>query len=173
MQDLALRNFTRFWFSAIALLIVMLFGNFILITNAAPMGMGNHQVAGDAASVDAIQQSWLRADVLIYAKISMIIDLIFVAFYSIGAICGGILLCYDKRRYLRRIGALIIAASIIFFITDYVETISQMIQLFRMQGSDKLASFAATVGPAKKISFLVTILGLVGCLFWDKFRKKS
>lgn len=171
MQDLALRNFKRFWFAGLALLIVMLLGNSILITNAAPIGMANHQLAGDGARVDNIQLSWLRADVLIYAKISMIIDLIFIAIYSMGAICGGLLICYDKRRVMRRIGALIIAASIIFFITDYIETLSQAIQLFRMQGSDELAGFAASVGPAKKISFLVTILGLVGCLSWDKFFK--
>lgn len=171
MKNFALNNFIRFWLLGILLLLVMVFGNLLLITEASPFGMRNHQSAGSADRIDEIQWAWQSAGVIIYAKISMIIDLFFIGIYSVGAICGGILLRYDERLFIRRIGALIIAAAIIFCVTDYLETIAQVIQLFTMQGSDTLASAAAAVGPAKSIAFLTTLLGLIGTILWDKFKK--
>lgn len=150
----------------------MIFGNLLLITDVSPLAISDHQSAGSADRIDDIQLAWAAADVLIYAKISMIIDLFFIAIYSFGAVCGGILLRYDGRLFVRRIGSLVIAAAVIFCVTDYIETIAQIIQLFSMQGSDSLASTAALVGPAKSISFLTTFLGLLGTILWDKLKKK-
>lgn len=171
MRDFAFKNFTRFWLLGILLLFVMVLGNLLLITDVSPLGMRDHQSAGSANRIDEIQWAWQSAEVIIYAKISMMIDLFFIGIYSIGAICGGILLRYDERLFIRRIGALIIAAAIIFCVTDYLETIAQIIQLFAMQGSDDLASAAAAVGPAKTIAFLTTLFGLIGPILWDKFKK--
>ena len=103
----------------------------------------------------------------------MIADLIFITIYSIGALCGGILLRSDNRVFVKRIGALVIAASVIFFVTDQVETIAQSIQLFKMAGSDSLAKLAAAMIAPKTISFLVTLVGLLGVILWDKFLTKS
>lgn len=173
MKDFALKNFIRFWLFGIALLLIMIFGNLLLITDASPRAISDHQSAGTAIRIDEIQWAWQTAEVIVYAKISMLIDLIFIGIYSLGALCGGILLRYDERTFIKRIGALVIAAAIIFCVTDYLETIAQVIQLFTMQGSDRLAAAAAAVGPAKSIAFLITLLGLIGTILWDKFRKKA
>ncbi len=172
MKDFALKNFLRFWLCGIILLIVMIFGNLLLITDVSPMAISDHQSAGSAAKINEIQLAWEVGGLTLYAKISMIIDLLFIGIYSLGALCGGILLRYDKRLSVQRIGALVIAAAVIFCVTDYVETIAQVIQLFSMQGSNSLASTAAMVGPAKSIAFLTTVLGLLGIILWDKFKKK-
>ncbi len=173
MKDFALKNFIRLWLLGILLLIAMIFGNLLLITDISPMAMSDHQSAGSAARIDEIQWAWAAANLILYAKISMVIDLFFIAIYSLGAICGGILLRYDARLFVRRIGALVIAAATIFFVTDYIETIAQIIQLFSMHGSDALSSAAAAVGSAKNIAFLITFLGLVGTILWDKIKKKA
>jgi len=172
MRELALRNFKRFWLGGIALFLFMVFTNFTLITNISPMGISDHQSAGTAENINVIQEAWVQADAILFAKVSVIIDLIFIGVYAFGAFCGGILLRYDSRQYIKRIGSLIIAASIIFLLTDYIETISQAIQLFTMQGSDILANIAAMMGPMKIIAFLATIFGLLGTILWDKFYKR-
>ncbi len=173
MKNFALNNFMRFWIAGLILLIIMIFGNLLLITDASPLAISDHQSAGSANRIDEIQFAWAAANLLFYAKTSMIIDLFFIGIYSLGAICGGILLRYDERLFVRRIGALVITAAVIFCVTDYIETIAQVIQLFSMQGSDKLAAIAAQVGPAKSIAFLTTIFGLLGIISWDKFKKKA
>ena len=48
-----------------------------------------------------------------------------------------------------------------FAITDYAETISQLIQAAVTGGDDRLASIAATVRPLKMVLFLVTFLGVL------------
>lgn len=173
MKNFALNNFLRFWLFGIVLLLMMILGNLLLITDVSPQAIGDHQSAGSAARINEIQWAWEEAGLIIYAKISMIMDLLFIGIYSLGSLCGGILLRYDERAFVRRIGALVIAATIIFFVTDYLETILQVIQLFSFQGSDSFASTAAAVGPAKIIAFLTTLLGLLGIIIWDKFKKKA
>lgn len=173
MLQLALNNFKRFWIGGIIILILLILLNPLLVTDASPLGIADHQAAGSAYNVNAIQNAWVMVGVIHWAKLAMIVDLLFISTYSFGAMCGGILLRHDKRRFISRVGSLVIASSIIFFVTDYAETIAQVIQLFEMQGSDSLANLAASVGPAKNISFLITLFAVLGIIIWDKFKNKA
>ncbi len=172
MQSLAINNFKRFWFGGIIIFIVLVLFNPLLITDISPTGVVEHQLAGTGDRVDTIQFAWLAADVLHWAKILMVGDLFFIGIYAFGASCGGILLRGDERVMVKRLGALIMAAAILFCITDYIETIAQIIQLFAMKGNDNLAYLAAAVNPFKSASFMVTLIGLLSIIIWDKLLTK-
>ncbi len=170
MKDFAYRNFRRFWIGGIILFGFIVILNFALITDVSPSGIGDHQGAGSADKINEIQYAWKDKGVLFYAYLGIAIDLMFIGIYSLGAFCGGILLRYDDSIMIKRVGSLVIAGAILFFITDYVETILQAIQLFSMQGHDDLAYIAASVRPAKTIAFLVTIVGLLSTILYRKVR---
>ena len=173
MKDIAHRNFKRFWIGGIVIFIFLVLFNPLLITNMSPTGIVEHQIAGNADNVNDIQNAWLSAGVLHWAKILMIGDLFFIGIYAFGALCGGVLLRNDDRVMVKRLGALIIAAAILFCITDYIETIAQVIQLFAMKGNDTLATVAAAVNPFKSASFMVTLIGLLSIIIWDKLLTKK
>jgi len=53
------------------------------------LGVINHQAAGTAVQIDAIQESWKAANRLGFAKFLMIADFFFIAIYFTGAFLGG------------------------------------------------------------------------------------
>lgn len=67
-------------------------------------------------------------------------------------------------RKLRRLGMLIIAASALFVVADYTETIAQFMQLLEQRGSDGLSAIAAWVGPVKIVAWVVTFVGIIAGL---------
>lgn len=172
MLEMATNNFKKFWIGGISIFVLLVLLNPFLITNVSPAGIIDHQIAGNADKVDAIQHAWLASGAISWAKIGMIGDLLFIGVYAFGAFCGGILLGHDGRKVVRRLGSLIIVSAILFCFTDYLETIAQVIQLFMMSGNDSLASIAAAVNPFKTAAFLITLIGLLGVIIWDKIRAK-
>lgn len=155
------KSFWRFWLSGLALLVFMICMNPWLSTDVAPLAILDHQAAGTAERVDAIQMSWKNAGVLSLARISVAIDLLFIAIYARGAYLGGRIARLEVFPLLNRLGTIIIIAALAFFLLDYTETISQFIQIMTFTGDDILANIAATVRPAKSIAFLTTFIALI------------
>lgn len=167
------RAFWRFWLGGLLLLAVMIAINPSISNGVAPMGISDHQSAGSAARIDAIQQAWQADGVLWLARLSMAIDLVFIGVYSWGAWRGGKVMRGAGGAGLRRLGTVIMVAALLFCVTDYAETISQFIQAIRFAGSDPLAGLAATVLPVKNVAFLVTFLGLLAALVLRRTTRRT
>lgn len=155
------RRFWTFWLLGILLLAAQVVMNVWLTTDAAPLGISDHQAAGTAARVNIIHAGWVASDVMDLAIYSMELDLIFIAVYAWGAFAGGRMFAASSHPMLARLGKVIIAAAIGFAITDYVETISQLTQAALIGGHDMLAGVAATARPVKMILFMVTFFGVL------------
>jgi hypothetical protein len=174
IKDKMEKNFWRYWLGGLALLAFMIVMNNWLTSEASPWGIRDHQSAGTALRVDAIQSAWQAAGALRLAQISIAIDLIYIAVYSFGAYCGGRLFILETAAGLKRLGWLIVVAAIILGIADYVETICQFIQAAEVRGNDTLANIAATAQPIKSLAFLTTFLGIVsGLLLRRIFRHRA
>ncbi len=159
------RRFWRFWLGGLLLLALMVAMNPMFTNEISPWGIRDHQSAGTAVRVDAIQARWQVAGVMGWARLAMAIDLVYIAVYSFGAFCGGRFFAQSKQRGLRRLGSVVVVAAIVVGIADYIETICQFVQAMTMTGSDLLAGIAATAQPIKSIAFLTTFFGLLVALF--------
>ena len=117
--------------------------------------------------MNAIQQSWANAGVLDIARWGMIADLVFITLYMSGGIIGGRLIWqHAKSPALKKVGLLCVLAYFLFGLTDYVETVCQLVQLVREQGSDILAGTAALARPVKSIAWIVGTLAMIVALIW-------
>ncbi|HEV7232884.1 MAG TPA: hypothetical protein VGN36_01465 [Sphingorhabdus sp.] len=159
------RRFWRFWLGGLLLLALMIAMNPLFANEVSPWGIRDHQAAGSAARVDAIQSAWVAGGVMAWAQLGIAIDLVYIGIYSFGAYCGGRLFAGSKLPALRRLGWVIVACAIIVGVADYLETICQFIQAITLRGDDILAGLAATAQPIKSIAFLVTFFGLLAALF--------
>jgi hypothetical protein len=162
-------TFWRYWIGGLLLLAFMAALNPFLANATAPWAILDHQVAGSAARVDAIQQAWARDGVLNLARFSMAVDLLFIPVYSWGAYCGGRVMRGETNPKLRRVGWLVMVAASLYPFLDYTETICQFIQAMQFQGNDSLAEIAATVKPVKSVVFLITLFGLLAALAVRRF----
>ncbi|MEO9634013.1 MAG: hypothetical protein ABJF89_14960 [Parasphingorhabdus sp.] len=161
------RNFWLFWGSGMALFIYLVISGGVLETVVAPNGILDHQSAATGARVDAIQESWAAAGLLGMARWGMIGDLVFITLYMSGGIIGGRLIWQlAKSPSLKKLGLLCVLSYFIFGITDYIETISQLIQLVREQGSDILAATAAFAKPIKVASWIIGTIAILVALAW-------
>jgi hypothetical protein len=172
-ETLLERRFWRFWLGGLLLLALMIAMNPMFANEVSPWGIRDHQSAGTAARVDAIQAAWQAAGVMGWARVGMAIDLIYIAVYSFGAYCGGRLFATSSSPALRRMGWVVVACAIIVCVADYAETICQFIQGMTMQGSDLLAGIAATAQPIKSIAFLVTFFGLLAALWIRRTARRA
>jgi hypothetical protein len=173
MESKLERNFWRFWLGGLLILAAMIAMNPWFVTDMSPWGIRDHQSAGTAARVDAIQRAWQTAGVLGRARLGVAIDLMYIAVYSFGAYCGGRLFAQSMKPALRRLGWIIMAAAIIVAIADYAETICQFIQIMQFKGSDVLAGIAATAQPIKTTAFLTSFFGLLTALFIRRMTRRS
>ena len=164
MESRLERNFWRYWLGGLLILAAMIAMNPWFVNDVSPWGIRDHQSAGTAIRVDAIQAAWNAAGVMDLARIGMAIDLIYVGVYSFGAFCGGRLFASLASSSLRRLGGVIVAAAVIVGMADYVETICQFIQAITFTGSDRLAGIAATAQPIKTTAFLTSFFGLLAAL---------
>ncbi len=139
----------------------------------SPWGIRDHQSAGNAARIDAIQAAWQAAGVMGLARIGMALDLVYIGVYSFGAYSGGRLFAASARPSLRRLGWVVVVAAIIVGIADYAETICQFIQAMTFEGSDQLAGIAATAQPIKSIAFLTTFFGLLAALAVRRMTRRA
>lgn len=165
MESRLERNFWRYWLAGLLMLAAMIGMNPWFVTDVSPWGIRDHQSAGNAARVDAIQGAWQAAGVMDFARLGIALDLVYIAVYSFGAYCGGRMFQAVNKPALRRLGLMIVAAAIILGIADYVETICQFIQAMQFKGSDILAGIAATAQPLKTVAFLISFLGVITALF--------
>lgn len=138
-----------------------------------PGGMAGHQRAPDAATVDAVQQAWRLAGLWRTAIIAVISDLIFIGIYGFGCVLVG--LHYRARRLvvLRALGWTALVSGGVFLVTDYSETIAQLIQLMRFAGDDDLAAFASTMRPIKEIAWIGGFLAVVLALIAERFSTRA
>jgi len=172
-ETLLERRFWRYWLSGLLLLALMIAMNPLFTNEISPWGIRDHQSAGTAARIDAIQAAWQAAGVMGWARLGMAIDLVYIGVYSFGAFCGGRLFAQSKRPGLRRVGSVVVVAAIVVGIADYAETICQFIQAMTMTGSDLLAGIAATAQPIKSIAFLTTFFGLLAALFLRRMASRA
>jgi hypothetical protein len=166
------RNFWRYWLGGLLLLAFMIAMNPWLSNDVSSWGIRDHQAAGTALRIDAIQNAWAAAGVLDLARLSIAIDLIYIAVYSFGAYCGGRLFADHANSGIKRLGWLIIIAAIILGFADYIETICQFTQAIQFKGNDTMAMIAAKAQPIKSLAFLATFLGILAGLFLRQIARR-
>jgi len=154
-------NFLIFWLSGWVLFFVI--GVLQPPTDLpfAELGMESHRRAGSADVVDAIHQTWQRAGLYGTATMSLVVDLFFIAALSIGGVLGGQLLRQNDGANIRRVGLLAIVAHVVFAVSDFAETASQLIQMAQYAGDDGLAMLAAWARPVKMQSFFIGTAALI------------
>lgn len=163
------KKFLVWWIGGLLAFAIVLFLHFPLITEAVPGGIGEHQTAPDAATVNAIQSAWVDAGVIGDAKIAMMGDLIFIAIYGIGSVLGGLYFRAVGTGMMRHIGTFVLICGVVFLLSDYGETIAQFIQLTRGEGSDSLAHIASTLRPIKMAAWLGTFFGIIAAFIIRRF----
>ena len=138
-----------------------------LQTEVAPGGILDHQSAGTAERVNAIQASWAEAGLLDLARWGMILDLIFIGLYMSGGIIGGRILWQEARSpSLKKLGLFCVVVYFLFGLTDYIETILQLVQLLQNAGSDIMAGTAALARPVKIFSWIAGTIAILIALLW-------
>lgn len=162
------RNFWRYWLGGLLILAIMITMNPLFVNDISPWGIRDHQSAGSATRVNAIQAAWQAAGVMNFARWGMALDLVYIAAYSFGAFCGGRIFYASKKPALRRLGWIIMAAALTVAVADNIETVCQLIQVMRFEGDDMLAGIAATAQPIKSTAFLISFFGIVVALFIRK-----
>jgi hypothetical protein len=167
------KGFWRYWLGGILLFAVMVIMNPFISNELVPWGIEDHQAAATAERVTAIHMRWRADGVLWLAKLSMAIDLIFIAIYSYGAWLGGKVMRVSTMPSVRRLGLVIMVSAVVFLVTDYVETICQFIQVMQFTGSDMLAGLAATAKPIKSFAWLVTLVGLLAALLFRRMARRE
>jgi|TARA_R100001244_G_scaffold96522_7_gene72320 hypothetical protein len=161
------RNFWIFWGGGLALFLYLIASGGMLETAVAPNGILDHQSAATAERVNAIQNSWAEAGLLDLARWGMIGDLIFIGLYMSGGIIGGRLVWQQARSpTLKKIGLLCVVSYFLFGVSDYIETICQLVQLLQDQGSDILAGMAALAKPVKVVTWIVGTIAILISLIW-------
>lgn len=162
----------RWWlWGLVAFAVVIGLSAGITAPESVTLGITDHQTAGTAVRVDEIQGQWAAGGVRTLAIISMLGDLVFIGIYGFGSWIAG-------RSFmrlgglLRAVGAIIAAAALVFLATDYCETLLQLVQMIRDEGSDSLAGIAATVQPVKIIAWIVTFVGVLLGLGWHRLVRR-
>ncbi len=161
-------SWLAWWLGGLGLLVVSLFIHAPLAIEAVPGGILDHQSAGNAARVNAIQEAWAAAGLLDQARIAMAVDLVFIWAYSLAAMNGGRTFRDKENRTLSVLGWIALGSASIFFLTDLGETSAQVYQLNRFEGSDGLALIASSLGPPKLVSFFASLGALVAALLMER-----
>lgn len=159
------RAFLWLWIGGLVLFAGVIALGLPLGITAVPGGILDHQAAGTAAEIDRIQHAWADAGLLDRARIAMLGDLVFIGVYGLGSLLGGLWMRRDRNARVRGIGVAVAIAALVFLVTDYVETVCQLIQLVRFEGDDALAGVAASVRPVKIAAWLVTFFGTLAGLY--------
>lgn len=158
------RIFLWWWLGGLAAFCIVIYLHLPLITQSVPGGIGDHQSAPDAATVDAIQRAWRLDGLWQDAFIAMIADLVFIGIYGVGCVLGGLHFRAKGSVSIRLLGWIALIAGVVFLIADYGETIAQFIQMIKFAGDDALAQVSSTLRPIKMTSFGGASLALVVAL---------
>ena len=162
------RTFLIWWLAGLAAFAFTLVLHIPLTIDAVPGGIGDHQRAPDAATVNAIHAGWQAAGVYGQAHWAMATDLIFIGIFGIGCVLAGLHYRVKQPAMLRALGWIALASGVVFLLTDYGETIAQFIQLLQNRGSDGLAQFASTLRPIKMVSWIGGFLSVLAALITDR-----
>ena len=163
----------RWWlWGLVAFAIVIVLSMAVMHPESVTLGIAEHQAAGSAARVDEIQGQWREGGVRTLAIIAMLGDLVFIGIYGWGSWLAGRSFM-AMRGAARMLGMLIAISAIIFLVTDYTETILQVVQLLSEQGSDWMAAVAATVRPVKIVAWIATFGGVLMALAVRRFGSRS
>ena len=161
------RTFWVLWLTGIAIIVFLISQNDLLVTDIAPQGMVDHQVAATAKRVEDIHNSWRAAGAMQFFRVAIVFDLLFIVLYSTGGVIGGMLVRRGARSaWLKALAALAILAYTAFGILDMTETLCQAIQGFATGGNNALAGIAAMAQPPKMVAFFVGFPSLVAALAW-------
>ena len=165
--DRGWRRFWILWLTGIVIIVALVSQNDRLVTEIAPQGMIDHQIAATAQRVEDIHASWRAAGVMDFFRIAILFDLLFILLYSTGGILGGLLIRRDARSaLLKPLAGLSIVAYAAFGLLDFTETFCQALQGFVTGGNDMLASIAAWAQPSKMVAFFIGFPALVASLIW-------
>ena len=167
------RYFWRFWLGGLAILAVRIAMNPLFVNDVSPWGIRDHQSAGTAAHIDAIQSAWQAAGVMDYARLGMALDIVYIAIYSFGVFCGGRIFSAENRASLRWLGRIIMIAASTVAIADYIETAAQFVQAIRFEGNDMLAGLAARSQPIKSTAFLTSFFCILIALFVQRQGRRA
>lgn len=171
-MDLKRAFLWTFW-GGLVLFAVVIALSLPLVLTAVPGGIGDHQAAGTAAEVDRIQAAWAAAGLYGRARNSMIGDLVFIGVFGIGCMLGGIWFMRSPVQRVRLLGVSALVAGLAFLVTDYAETICQLIQLTQGRGDDALAGIAATVRPTKMAAWIVGFLAVLLAMMLDRKSRRG
>lgn len=161
------RIFWILWLTGITIIVLLVSQNDRLVTDIAPKGMVDHQVAATAQRVEQIHDSWRAAGTMVFFKTAIVFDLLFIVLYSTGGVIGGLLVRRSVSAvFMKALAGLAILAYVAFGILDFTETLCQAIQGFITGGNDTLATVAATAQPPKMLAFFVGFPSLVLALLW-------
>ncbi|WP_417321417.1 hypothetical protein [Erythrobacter aureus] len=159
----------RWWlWGLVAFAIVIVLSMAVMHPESVTLGIAEHQAAGSAARVDEIQGQWREGGVRTLAIIAMLGDLVFIGIYGWGSWLAGRSFM-AMRGAARMLGMLIAISAITFLVTDYTETILQVVQLLSEQGSDWMAAVAATARPVKIVAWIATFGGVLMALAIRRF----
>lgn len=161
------RAFLWSWIGGLVLFAIVIALGMPLVLTEVPGGILDHQAAATAAEVDRIQAAWRSAGLWNQAAIAMAGDLVFIGVYGIGCVLGGLWFFLSTNQTLRILGIVGLLSGATFLLTDYAETISQFIQLWRFEGDDDLAGLAATVRPIKVAAWIVATLAILIALLLE------
>ncbi len=159
------RRFVMVWTGGLVAFAVTVWLHLPLALDSVPQGIVDHQVAGTAARVDFIQREWAAAGVYRNAFTAMLSDIVFILLYGFGSLLGGLYFLRSARRSLRRIGAVLAIAALVFLASDLTETTLQLLQLAAAKGEDARAAIAAAMHYPKLASWIACfVLPLNGLL---------
>lgn len=157
------------WIGGLVAFGIVIWLHLPLRIEAVPGGIGEHQRAPDAATVNAIHDAWRSAGVINEAAIAMIGDLVFIGIYGVGCVLAGLHYRARPQVVLRALGWTALVAGVVFLATDYGETIAQFIQLMRLEGDDRLAALASTLRPIKEVGWIGGFLAVILALVAERF----
>ena len=168
------RAFWVLWLTGIVIIVVLISQNDRLVTDIAPQGMVDHQVAETAKRVEDIHDSWRAAGAMDFFRVAIVFDVMFIVLYSAGGVIGGLLVRRGARSaWLKALAGLAILAYAAFGIFDLTETLCQAMQGFVTGGNNALAGIAAMAQPPKMLAFFVGFPSLVAALAWFRLEFAS
>ncbi|QZD95230.1 hypothetical protein [Qipengyuania gelatinilytica] len=167
------RAFIWTWVGGLVLFAIVIALGMPLVLTQVPGGILDHQAAATGAEVDRIQSAWRSAGLWNQAALAMMGDLLFIGIYGIGCVLGGLYFRRSAQRWIAFAGTVALASGAVFLVTDYAETISQIVQLWRFEGDDGLAGLAATVRPWKIASWILATLAIIACLMGEWKARRS
>ncbi|MEM7664248.1 MAG: hypothetical protein AAF250_00195 [Pseudomonadota bacterium] len=160
----------RIWLLGLLAFAIVIALGLPLQTNT-PFGIIDHQAAGDAVRVDAIQAAWRDAGLRGFAMVGMVGDLIFIGIYGLGSWRAGRSFARMNIPSLKLLGNIITIAAILFCFTDYVETGLQLLQMMQDRGSDWMAGTEAFMQPIKILAWIMTFTGILAALVVRRFSR--